>query len=131
MSRELSLSSPSGLRDGLYKLWRKFTAPNSETALKTGAHWIDDKPIYRKIVDMGALANTAAKSVAHGITGIGEVVMLSGIANDNTGSWNATLAVPNDLQTTMTMDSTNVTITSASDLTAYDQAYAIIEYTLA
>ena len=130
MSRELSLASPASLRDGLYKLWRKFTAPNSTSAIKTGAHWVDNKPIYRKVIDMGSLASSGATTVAHGISGISEVVSLTGIANDlAAGAFVKALPIPNDVLP-MTMGVANVVITSASDLTAYEQCYAVIEYTL-
>jgi len=130
MSRELSMSSPGALRDGLYKLWRKFTQPNSTTAIQTGKFWIDGKPIYRKVIDMGALASSGATTVAHGLAGISEVVSLSGVANDiAAGAFVKALPIPNDVLP-MTMGVTNIVITSASDLTAYEQCYAIVEYTL-
>jgi len=124
------MSSPGALRDGLYKLWRKFTQPNSTTAIQTGKFWIDGKPIYRKVIDMGALASSGATTVAHGLAGISEVVSLSGVANDiAAGAFVKALPIPNDVLP-MTMGVTNIVITSASDLTAYEQCYAIVEYTL-
>jgi len=124
------MSSPGALRDGLYKLWRKFTQPNSTTAIQTGKFWIDGKPIYRKVIDMGALASSGATTVAHGLAGISEVVSLSGVANDiAAGAFDKALPIPNDVLP-MTMGVTNIVITSASDLTAYEQCYAIVEYTL-
>lgn len=131
MSRDLSSSSPGGLRDGLYKLWRHFTSPFSETTKKTGAFWIDGKPIYRIVVDLGALPSSAAKDVAHGLTGIGEVVSLSGVANDSAAAaFVKALPLPSDV-IALAIDATNVTVTTASDLTAYEQAYAVVDYTLA
>lgn len=130
MSRELSLASPSSLRDGLYKLWRKFTAAFSTTAHQTGQFWVDGKPIYRKVVDLGALPNNTTKSVAHGLTGLGEIVSLGGIAIDDATAFAAAFPLPSDV-VGLAIDTTNVDVTTASDLTAYDQAYAIVEYTLA
>lgn len=131
MSREMSLASPSSLRDGLYKLWRKFTASNSTTAIQTGKHWIDNKPIYRKVIDMGALVNAGATTVAHGLSGIGEVVSLTGVANDiATGAFVKALPLPTQIDS-LTMGITNVVLTTTTDLTAYEQCYVVIEYTLA
>lgn len=131
MSRELSSSSPGGMRDGLYKLWRKFTGYFSESAQQTGHFWIDGKPIYRKVLDLGALPSSTSKTVAHGLTGIGEIVSLSGAANDSAASaFVKALPLPNDV-VALAIDTTNVTATTASDLTAYEQCYAVIDYTLA
>lgn len=130
MSRELSLASPSSLRDGLYKLWRKFTSAFSTTAHQTGQFWIDGKPIYRKVVDLGALPDTTTKNVAHGLTGIGEIVSLGGIAIDDASEFAAALPLPNDV-VALSIGTTNVSVVTASDLSGYDQAYAVVEYTLA
>lgn len=129
MSRELSLSSPSSLRDGLYKLWRKFTAAFSTSGQQTGQFWVDGKPIYRKVIDFGALPLTTTKNVAHGLTGVAEIVSLSGIAIDDATTFASALPLPSEV-TALTIDTTNVSVTTASDLTAYDQAYVVVEYTL-
>jgi hypothetical protein len=131
MSRELSLSAPSTMRDGLYKLWRKFTASFSETAGKTGQFWIDDKPIYRKVLELGALVNTGATTKAHGLTGLFEVVSLQGVAVDIAGgAFVKARSVPS-AEILLIMDTTNVVATTTADLTAYETAYVIIDYTLA
>lgn len=43
------------------------------------------KPLYRKVIDFGALPNATAKSVAHGISNIDKIVKIDGItyANQN------------------------------------------------
>lgn len=46
----------------------------------TGCKWIDGKKIYKKTVNIGALPNTSAKNVAHGISALGIVVDMRGIA---------------------------------------------------
>ena len=130
MSRELSLSSPSGLRDGLFKLWRKFTAAFSTTAGQTGQFWIDGKPIYRKVVDLGALPDSTTKDVAHGLTGIGEIVGLRVVANDSAaGAFVKATIQPSEVDG-LVIDVTNVKLSTAGDMTAYEQAYAVIDYTL-
>ena len=42
--------------------------------------WINGKPIYRKIVDIGALPNASSKSVNHGISSLESVVRTYGMA---------------------------------------------------
>lgn len=134
MSREMSLASPSSLRDGLYKLWRKFTAPNSTTALQTGKHWTDGLPIYRKVLAVAAGPNSSTVNTAHGITGLGTVISVSGMLD------NATIQVPLPFadsaaaatQIEMSLTDTNVVLISGAsgDYSAY-AGHVIIEYTLA
>lgn len=45
----------------------------------TGKTWIDGKPIYRKVVDFGALPNTTSKTVAHGISNLSYITDLRGM----------------------------------------------------
>ena len=52
----------------------------STSEVKTNATWIDGKKIYRKTIDVGALPNTTSKNVAHGISALGIVVDMRGIA---------------------------------------------------
>lgn len=125
MSRELDRSSPSSLRDTVYKLWRKFTSYFSEQPQQTGHFWTNGKPIYRKVIDMGVLADSSANSVAHGLTGVDEFVELRGAA---TGLLGDAIPLPNssiDLQ----ISSTHVTV--VTDFVSYQQAHVIIDYTLA
>jgi hypothetical protein len=46
----------------------------------TGETWIDGKPIYHKVIDIGALPNAAEKQVAHGIANFNDLVRLEGLA---------------------------------------------------
>lgn len=52
----------------------------STSEVKTGATWIDGKPIYRKVVNCGALPNNIRKSIAHNITNLSKVIHTYGIA---------------------------------------------------
>lgn len=42
--------------------------------------WIDGKPLYRKVINFGALPNTTNKNVAHGISNLDKTIRLYGIA---------------------------------------------------
>ena len=46
----------------------------------TGCKWIDGKKIYKKTIDIGSLPNATSKNVAHGISSLGIVVDMRGIA---------------------------------------------------
>ncbi len=47
--------------------------------------WIDGKPIYRKVVDFGALPNATTKSVNHNISNIDNWVNVSALASSSAG----------------------------------------------
>lgn len=103
----------------------------STSEMLTGDIWVDGKPIYRKVINFGALPNGTFEA-AHGITGIYAVISLRGVAyNSSTG---AALPVPNtdeagtdDVELKMTSDD-KVSITTTADLVAYNRTYVIIEY---
>jgi hypothetical protein len=42
--------------------------------------WIDNKPLYRKVINFGALPNATTKDVAHGISNLKNVIKIDGIA---------------------------------------------------
>lgn len=94
--------------------------------------WIDGKPIYRKVVSMGALPNAAAKSIAHGISNLDEHLGLSGVAFHSNGDDRIPLPYVSTSTSTiqMHMSKTNVIVTNKIDMSAtYNKSYAIIYYT--
>lgn len=107
----------------------------------TGQKWIDDRPIYRKVMDLGAVADgvNLTKSVEHGITDFDFVTKLDGFIKaraTGTGSHNikplpwVRTGEDKDLQVELSIDSTNVNIIVPSTSSAFTQmvAYVIIEY---
>lgn len=48
----------------------------------TGESWINNEPIFRKVVTVGALPNAVTKTVPHGINRIKDVLKCAGIAYD-------------------------------------------------
>lgn len=57
--------------------------PNYSTSeVDTKVKWIDNKTIYRKTIDIGALPNATGKQVNHGISGLDTVVKMEGFAKD-------------------------------------------------
>ena len=52
----------------------------STSEVLTAERWINGKPVYRKVVSMGALPNTTTKSIAHGISNLDAHLGLSGVA---------------------------------------------------
>lgn len=97
----------------------------STEEVKTGGTWIDGKPIYRKVVNVGTLTDTTSKSVQHNIQNLDSVVNLKLIAKDST---NNIICDFGGKDLSVYIDIANVIITSGSNFTGYS-GYATIEYT--
>lgn len=120
---------PGGMRDALYKLWRKFRSAYSTTEMRTGQVWIDGREIYRKVVVTGALPNATTKNVAHGIVALDEVISVNGMAD------NATVQRPlpyADATATdiveLDVSDTNITLRSTGDQSGFTASFVIVEY---
>lgn len=117
---------------GVDKNPRAITEPGKDfgvDATDTGRRWVDGKPIFRKVIDFGALPNTAAKNVAHGLTGVDFVLHSYGGAALAAGS-PISRPIPND-GILLAVDAVNVTVTTASDLSLYLVSYVVLEFTKA
>lgn len=130
MSREMQ-NSPGGLRDALYKLWRKFRNAFSTSVMNTGQVWINGtSEIKRVVVDCGALPNATSKSVAHGITGLGTVVNCYGMADNGTVQRPLPYA---DATATdiveLEISDTNVVLRSTGNQSTFTASHVVIEYT--
>ena len=104
----------------------------STTEQKTGGVWIDGKPIYRKVIDCGALPNANVKFVPHNISNFRTIVKIYGIA-ERIG---ATLPLPyvtTDAQTNydvaVFVETNNIGIVNYTNMTDYTKSYVVVEYT--
>ena len=87
------------------------------------------KNVYRMVVDFGALPNTGTKSVAHNIPGwtsAFRLTQLYGAATDPVALQG--LSLPND-GILLSVDSTNVTVTTTSNRSAFTASTIVVEYT--
>lgn len=87
------------------------------------------KNVYRMTVDFGALPNTTSKSVAHNIAGWNSSYRLTrawGAATDPANL--ESLPIPND-GILLEINSSSVTVTTSSDLSAFTEATVVVEYT--
>ena len=95
----------------------------------TGCKWIDGKPIYKKTVSLGALPNATTKNVAHGISSLGIMVDMRGVAFYSNG---VQLPLPfvSTAQTAVSLNatSTDIVITAAGDRSS-SSGYATLLYT--
>lgn len=98
----------------------------------TGVTWLDGKKIYRKVISVGALPNATTKSVATGITNLGTMLKIYGVASTSAG---AAIPLPfvDDAYVAgnILIDyqaSGDVRIISGSDKSAFT-GYVVLEYT--
>jgi hypothetical protein len=104
----------------------------STEEVNTGKKWIDGKPIYRKIVDIGALPNATTKTVAHNISNYDVFTTIKGIAFNNAKT--AQIELPyitaNNINTAISIEinATDVQIISGINRSSLS-GYAILEYT--
>jgi hypothetical protein len=85
------------------------------------------RQVFRLVVNFGALPNTGAKSVAHGLipNSAWTFTRIYATASDTTGL--NYLPIPST-QANLTVSSTNVTITTTANLTNYNVCYVVLEY---
>lgn len=102
----------------------------STTEVKTNKVWIDDKPIYRKVVELGNLPNSTSKQVAHNISDYDVVTSLSGTAIDTTDKTVFPLprATGDNNYINLHMTSTNIIVSDGVNRTTF-VGYAVVEYT--
>lgn len=94
----------------------------STEEVKTNKVWIDRKPIYRKVVNMGNLLNNGGKSVKHGLSNF-VIITTNGSATN--GSIHVGISGFND---EIYIDNTNVIWTTKADRRSFT-AYVVLEYT--
>lgn len=89
---------------------------------------------YRIVVDFGALPNAATKSVPHNIENIDQFfrfIIIDGAASDPVALTYIKLPFSSPTlneNIKVTVDATNVNITTAIDYTSYTTVYIILEY---
>lgn len=106
----------------------------STTETKTNKVWIDGKPIYRKVVDVGNIPDTTSKSIAHNIANIGTIIICEGRAVANTTA-KTSIGLPyvNTDSSTVCIqvyaNVTNVVVKTASGSWINYVGFVILEYT--
>jgi len=92
------------------------------------------RQVFRKVIDFGALPNTGAKTVAHGIAPNATFTFtrIYATASDPIGfnyipiPYASTVAVANNVQ--LDVDVTNVTITTGINRTNFTRCFVVLEY---
>lgn len=93
----------------------------------TGGKWIDGKPIYRKVVDCGAMPNNTVKLVAHNISNLDNTISISGYAKSTIETLPLPFSGILGVIEAYT-NSTDIKIGSSYDFSSYS-GYVIVEYT--
>ena len=114
-----------------------YEANTYSTTEKRIGTWINDKPIYRKVIDFGNLPNNNTKRVNHNISNMDRVTKLTGIVQMGSGatsglSWGSLPLVYSGSEytynTTLFCNKTEIVCRTAQDRSEFS-AYVIIEYT--
>ena len=93
--------------------------------------WVDGKPIYRKVIDFGALPNSTLKQVPHGISDIDAIVSLNGVtfAKNKTATPIPYVYTDSINTVSLFLEGTNVCIQTFGDKTSDINTYVTLEYT--
>lgn len=102
---------------------------NYSTTEKAVGTWIDGKPIYSKVVNLGALLDNDTKSIAHSIQNLKRVVKLEGFAGSSLNKGGITLPHATNTPIALYADDTNVSVKTTSNASGYTEAYAFVYYT--
>jgi hypothetical protein len=101
----------------------------SETKIGT---WIDGKPLYRKVIDTGALPNATTKTVSSGISNLKKIVFIHGIGHNTTSDTYIPIPYPSSTanQTLMVyFTNGSVNLLAQTNYAQYDESYIVLEYT--
>ena len=106
-----------------YELYNNYV----DGEVKIGTYF--GKPLYRTVVDFGALPSSSTREVAHGISNLGSVISLRGTATDGTNH----LILPRthslgNYCIVLEINTNNILISTGYDF-SYMNATVIVEYT--
>ena len=104
----------------------------STDEVKTGGKWIDGKPIYRKVVNFGALPNATIKGITFDNINADTFVKIEGVAMSNNDA--ITIPFTDTSMATQSIaifvNSTSISISTGTvNRSDYNKCYITIEYT--
>lgn len=98
---------------------------------ETGETWINEQPIFRKVVNIGTLPNNTSKFVPHGVR-YTRFLSMKGYAFGPTNGISINIPHPdaNTLAGTveLAVAGANIVITTTGNLTAFSESYVVLEY---
>ena len=114
---------------GIYVDNEHFTFDNYSTSEQVIGKWIDGKPLYRKVITFGALANNGNKTIPYGSSN--NLIKFDIYAKNPTGNYlfKVPLGGTNYINSYVEMNSHQIVVQTNSDRTNVTDNYVIIEYT--
>ena len=120
--------------------FKKITIQNEEiypniysTSEVVVGKWIDGKPIYRKVINIGSLPNSSSTTINHNISNVSQFINIYGAATRSSDI--DTLPIPyvtfnanNSGGITIYANDTSITLRTTTDRSSYD-CYIVLEYT--
>ena len=97
----------------------------------SGYTWVDGSPIYRKVIDFGALPNNGLKSVGLSISNLGIIVNMYGVASTASTTLSLPYSDPTDNANSISLlrgSTTLARILTGADYSGYS-GFVIVEYT--
>ena len=104
----------------------------STEEVNTGKRWINNKPIYRKVVNFGTLPNNAHKTVPHGISNVENFISVTGWTKNPSDNVNFNLpfvSPGSDYCVSLDISGDNIDVQTARNRTSFTISYVILEYT--
>ena len=91
------------------------------------------RPVFRKVIDFGALPNNTTKSVAHGISFSAGYTLVDCTCTATDPAALKYIPIPYASATSanvveLDIDGTNINITTGKDMTSYTRVYITVEY---
>lgn len=126
--------SATDIQSAIDELASNPAGDNYSTSEHVVGTWIDGSVIYEKTISCGALPNNAQIDIAHGISNLGAVISIDGIAirpGTNYRSVPLPCVDPSDVtgNVYIAANDTNVIILDAANWSAYTSSYVTIRYT--
>lgn len=129
-----NIANVVNVKESAYYLPVEFVNGQQWFALTGSTNESQTRQVYRRVVDFGTLPNTGTTSVAHNIEGISAETTFTriyGCASDTAAFSYLPIPFASTAATgniSVSVDATNVIITTDSDRTAYTTTYVILEY---
>lgn len=107
-----------------------YTPPAYSTSeVNTGVKWIDNRDIFRKVIDFGELPKSTSKSVGSGLENV-TVIDIRGIAVKAEASIPLPYATTENknVQLHYAANTNQVIVTTVQDLSSYADSYVVLLY---
>lgn len=103
------------------------------TTEKVVGKWINNKPLYRKVISTGNLPNASVKNINHGVSNLDKYINMYGIVSDGAYSVPLPYFYPSEMISTYGIgieapNNLSINIITGIDRTGYS-GYIVLEYT--